>query len=111
MSKLQEKPGAFKREHPALQKIKSINLFLCLWAFFALLDPDRESGSGNGFRDPIESLPDPDPQHWFLLYIFVVFYQFFSLQFFWLFLFLTLKIPPCSGPVLELGNWYFEPGQ
>jgi hypothetical protein len=35
---------------------------------FALLDldPDCESGSGYGCRDPIESgfNPDPDPQHW-----------------------------------------------
>ncbi len=37
MSKLQEKPSALKREHPALQKIKFINFFLCLWVIFALL--------------------------------------------------------------------------
>jgi hypothetical protein len=49
MYKLQEKPSAVKREHPALQKI--------LWVIFALLDPDPdcESGSGYGSRDPIES--------------------------------------------------------
>ncbi len=66
MPKLQEKPFSFfisktaiylcpsygtgeafspKREHPALHKMKFINFFLCLWEFFALLDPD----------------PDPDP--------------------------------------------------
>jgi hypothetical protein len=41
MSKLQEKP---KREHPALQKKKFINYFLCLWAIFALLDPCPDPG-------------------------------------------------------------------
>ena len=46
MSKLQEKPSALKREHPALQKMKFMNFFLCLWVIFALLDPDCESGSG-----------------------------------------------------------------
>jgi hypothetical protein len=40
MSKLQEKPSALKREHPALQKMKFINFFLCLWIIFALLDTD-----------------------------------------------------------------------
>jgi hypothetical protein len=34
------KPSALKRELPALQKMKFINLFLCLWVIFALLDPD-----------------------------------------------------------------------
>jgi hypothetical protein len=57
MSKLQEKLSALKREHPAIQKMKFINFFLCLWVIFALLgpDPDCESGSGYGSRDPIES--------------------------------------------------------
>jgi hypothetical protein len=42
MSKLQEKPSALTREYdPALQKMKFINFFLCLWVIFALLDPDR----------------------------------------------------------------------
>ncbi len=65
MSKLEEKPSALKREHPALQKINCINFFLCLWVIFALLDPDRESGSGYGSKDRIESgsNPDPNPQH------------------------------------------------
>ena len=49
MSKLQEKPSALKREHPALQKIKFINFFLRLWVMFALLDPNP------GSRDPIQS--------------------------------------------------------
>ncbi len=47
MVKLQEKPLALKREHPALQKMKFIHFFLFLWVIFVLLDPD----------------PDPDPQH------------------------------------------------
>ncbi len=38
--KLQKKPSALKREHPALQKMKFVNFFLFLWAIFALLDPD-----------------------------------------------------------------------
>jgi hypothetical protein len=40
MSKLQKKPSALKREHPALQKMKFVNFFLSLWAIFALVDPD-----------------------------------------------------------------------
>jgi hypothetical protein len=45
MSKLQEKPSALKREHPALQKMKFINFFLCLCVIFALLDPDPDTGT------------------------------------------------------------------
>jgi hypothetical protein len=41
MSKIQRKPSALKREHPALQKMKFSNFFLCLWVSFALLDPVR----------------------------------------------------------------------
>ncbi len=55
MSKLLGKPLALKREHQALQKMKYINFFLCMWVIFALLDPDCEPGSGYGSRDPIES--------------------------------------------------------
>jgi hypothetical protein len=36
-SKLQEKPSALKREHPALQNMKFLDFFLII---FALLDPD-----------------------------------------------------------------------
>ncbi len=44
-SKLQEKPSALKREHPALQKMKFIDSLLFSWVSFALLDPDTiESG-------------------------------------------------------------------
>jgi hypothetical protein len=35
----------FKREHPALQNMKFLNIFMFLWVIFALLDPN----------------PDPDP--------------------------------------------------
>ncbi len=55
MSMLQQKPldFALKKEHPAFQKMKFINFFLCLWVIFALLDPDPDPGT---------SL-NPDPQH------------------------------------------------
>ncbi len=45
-SKLQEKPSALKREHPAFQKMKFNNCFLFFWVISALMDPD------------------PEPQHW-----------------------------------------------
>jgi hypothetical protein len=43
--------------------MKFINFFLRLWVIFALLepDPDCESGSGYGSRDPIESGSYSDP--------------------------------------------------
>jgi hypothetical protein len=55
--KLQEKPSALKREHPALQKMKILSFFQFFWVIFALLDPDPDpaaqinaapSGSGSG---------------------------------------------------------------
>jgi hypothetical protein len=53
MPKLQEKPTALKREHPALQNMKILYFFLFLWVIFALLDPDPdrqfECGSGYGY--------------------------------------------------------------
>ncbi len=53
MSKLQVKPSALKGElHRALQKMKFINFFLCLWVTVALLDPDPDCESGHGSRDP-----------------------------------------------------------
>ncbi len=60
MAKVQEKPSALKREHPALKKIK---FFLCLLVMFNLLDPDPDCDSEYESRDPIESgsNPDPDP--------------------------------------------------
>jgi hypothetical protein len=73
MFRLQKKLSALKTEHPALEKMKLINFFLCFWVIFALLDPDPdpdcESGSGYGSRGHIESRSnpdrdtDPDPQH------------------------------------------------
>jgi hypothetical protein len=42
-----------KRKHPALQKIKFINFFLCLWLIFALMNPDPDT-------DPWTPL-NPDP--------------------------------------------------
>jgi hypothetical protein len=50
MPKLQEKPSALKREHPALQNMKILYFFLFLWVIFVLLDPDPqfECGSGSG---------------------------------------------------------------
>jgi hypothetical protein len=46
MSKLQKKPSAFKKEHPAVEKIKFVNYFYFSGPF---LDPDpyREYGSGS----------------------------------------------------------------
>jgi hypothetical protein len=44
-SKLQEKASALNREHPALQKMKFINLFPCLGVIFALIDPDTDPGT------------------------------------------------------------------
>jgi hypothetical protein len=57
MSKLQKKPSALKREHPALKNMKFLYFFLLLlWVIFALLDPDTDP-------DPLTRLnPDPDPQ-------------------------------------------------
>ncbi len=44
------------------------NILHFLWVIFALLDPDWESGSGYGSRDPtplnLDPDTDPDPQHW-----------------------------------------------
>jgi hypothetical protein len=67
-SKLQKKPSALKREHPALQNMKFLNFFLLLSVIFDLLDPDSEYGSGSA--DLSESGPntDPDPKHWWPLH-------------------------------------------
>jgi hypothetical protein len=53
-SKLQKKPSALKREHPALQKMKFLNFFLLLWVIFILLDPDPgpDSEYGSGSTEP-----------------------------------------------------------
>jgi hypothetical protein len=39
------KPSALKREHPALQKMKFINLFLFLWVTGPSIQGTLESGS------------------------------------------------------------------
>jgi hypothetical protein len=54
-AKLQEKPTALKREHPALQNMKFLYFFLFLWVIFALLDPDPAI--------PINA--DPEPKPWY----------------------------------------------
>jgi hypothetical protein len=46
--KLQEKPSALKREHPALQKKKILSFFLFFGDIFALLDPDPKFLCGSG---------------------------------------------------------------
>jgi hypothetical protein len=46
--KLQEKPSALKREHPALQKMKILSFFQFFEVIFALLDPQFVCGSGSG---------------------------------------------------------------
>jgi hypothetical protein len=53
--KLQEKPLALKREHPALQNMKILYFFLSLWVIFALLDPDPATQMNKD--------SDPEPQH------------------------------------------------
>jgi hypothetical protein len=52
-SKLQKKPSALEREHPALQNMKFLKFVLFLWVIFALLGPDPDSESGS--TDLIES--------------------------------------------------------
>jgi hypothetical protein len=53
MSKLQEKPSALKREHPALQNMKILKVFIFLFVIFALLNLEPDSVSGS--TDLIES--------------------------------------------------------
>jgi hypothetical protein len=62
MPKLQEKPSALKREHPALQKMKILSFFN-FFVIFALLDPDPAGqinadpcGSGSGYGSGSETL-------------------------------------------------------
>ncbi len=40
--KLQKKPSALKRKHPALENMKFLNFFLLLRVIFILLDPDPD---------------------------------------------------------------------
>ncbi len=62
-SKLQKKPWALKREHPALQNMKLLNFFFFLWVIFVLLDPDPDSESGSGSTVLKESGTNPDLKH------------------------------------------------
>jgi hypothetical protein len=59
---------ALKREHSALQNMKLLYFFLCLWVIFALLDPDPDPatqinaescGSGSGSTTLVEICRDP----------------------------------------------------
>jgi hypothetical protein len=59
MPKLQEKPSAPKREHPALQKMKFLFFLYFLRVIFALLYPDRhfECGPESGSSTQINENP------------------------------------------------------
>jgi hypothetical protein len=57
--KLQKKPSALKREHPALQNMT--NFFLFLWVIFALLDPDLD----------LLTCLNPDPKYCLQLLVFI----------------------------------------
>ncbi len=62
-SKLQKKPSALKREHPALQYMKFLNFFyFCRPSWIRIRIPNPNPGS----MDLIEfgSNPGPDPKHW-----------------------------------------------
>jgi hypothetical protein len=52
---------SLKREHPALQKMKFINFFLCLLAIFALLDPDPDYESAFGYGSSPGTPLNQDP--------------------------------------------------
>ncbi len=62
-SKLQRKPSAFKRKHPALQNMKFLIFSYYCGSYIALLDQDSESGSGSTDLIESDSNPDPDPKH------------------------------------------------
>jgi hypothetical protein len=68
MPKLQEKPSALKKEHPALQKMKILSFFLFFGVIFALLDPDpaaqiNADPSGSGYGSGSETLLYGMDQH------------------------------------------------
>ena len=54
-SKLQKKPSALKREHPALHNMNFLDFLTLLHAIFALLDPDPDYEYRSGSTDLIES--------------------------------------------------------
>jgi hypothetical protein len=49
MSKLQEKPSALQREHPALHNMKLSHFFQFLLVIFALLNPDSDPADHNPY--------------------------------------------------------------
>jgi hypothetical protein len=59
-SKLQKKPSALKREHPALQNMKFLNFFHFFGVIFALLDPDpiRNPGQSSYIIVGSETFPE-----------------------------------------------------
>jgi hypothetical protein len=79
MPKLQEKPSALKREHPALQKMKILSFFLFFFLTFlpswirirnlyadpdpaAQINADPDPKPCNSIADPNPyACPDPDP--------------------------------------------------
>jgi hypothetical protein len=65
LSKLNKKPSALKREHPALKNMKLLNLFMFLRV---ILPPGSGSGSysesGSGSTDLIKSGSNPYPKDW-----------------------------------------------
>jgi hypothetical protein len=66
--KLQEKPSALKKEHPALQNMKILYFFLFFWIIFPLLDPDPDPATqinadpcGSGYGSRSETLDKTIP--------------------------------------------------
>jgi hypothetical protein len=43
--------------------MKFLNFFLFLWVFFALMDPDPDSGSTDLIETGSNLYPGPDPKH------------------------------------------------
>ncbi len=60
-SKLQEKPSALKREHPALRNMNVLELFSIFASHFC------PPGFGSSRPNPLRIHPDP-PQHWLRLW-------------------------------------------
>jgi hypothetical protein len=73
MVKLQEKPLALKREHPALQNMKFLHFFYFCGSFFSLLNsyPDSQCGSRSSRPKSMQIYADPDEQHRLKLLVFV----------------------------------------
>jgi hypothetical protein len=69
--KLQEKPSALKRDHPALQKMKIVSFFSIFGVILALLDPDPDPAAqinadpcGSGYGSGSETLLYTCQQSW-----------------------------------------------